>query len=52
MKLKLCCECGDVKKDEALDLYYVDKMNVSQTPTVLCHSCLINILLQNEVVVD
>ena len=40
VKLRFCCGCYDMNKNGGMDMYYVDKSEISQTPTVLCQSCL------------
>ena len=40
-KLGLCHQCGDIKKNMATDIYYVNKMEEEGRRTVLCHGCML-----------
>ena len=40
VKLRLCHQCCDIKKEISMDMYYVNKMDASPG-TVLCHECMI-----------
>ena len=52
VKLKLCRQCCDVQKSGAVDMYYIDRMDVSQTRNILCRGCMVNKLVETNCIVN
>lgn len=46
VRLKFCSKCFDVDKDNEMELYYVNKGDISQHRTTLCRGCIGNELQQ------
>lgn len=48
VRLQFCSKCFDVDKENEMDLYYVNKGDVSQQRTTLCRGCLGNKLQERK----